>query len=78
MGTFADRPWMDLHWWETGAAIGSQLSVLALIAAAADPATCEGRVRAIERAYFPWIGALSTLLDSVVISTPTGRRTSGA
>ncbi len=59
-------PGSDLHWWETGAAIGSQLSVLALIAAAADPATREGRVRAIERAYFPWIGALSTLLDSVV------------
>jgi tetraprenyl-beta-curcumene synthase len=59
-------PGSNLHWWETGAAVGSQLFVLALIAAAADPATCVERVKAIERAYFPWIGALSTLLDSVV------------
>ncbi len=59
-------PGSALHWWETGAALGSQLFVLALIAVAADPATSSERVRAIERAYFPWIGALSTLLDSVV------------
>jgi hypothetical protein len=59
-------PGSNLHWWETGAAVGSQLFVLALIAAAADPTTCAERVDAIERAYFPWIGALSTLLDSVV------------
>jgi tetraprenyl-beta-curcumene synthase len=55
-----------LRWWETGAAMGSQLSVLALIAAAADPTMRVERARAIEHAYFPWIGALSTLLDSVI------------
>jgi tetraprenyl-beta-curcumene synthase len=55
-----------LQWWETGAAMGSQLAVLALIAAAADPAMPVERARSIERAYFPWVGALSTLLDSVV------------
>jgi tetraprenyl-beta-curcumene synthase len=59
-------PELGLHWWETGAAVGSQLVVLALIASAADPATQPERVAAVERAYFPWIGALSTLLDSVV------------
>jgi tetraprenyl-beta-curcumene synthase len=59
-------PGTGLHWWETGAAVGSQLFVLALIAAAADPTTRPERVAAIEQAYFPWIGALSTLLDSVV------------
>jgi tetraprenyl-beta-curcumene synthase len=59
-------PGSNLHWWETGAAVGSQLFILALIAAAADPSTGTERVTAIERAYFPWIGALSTLLDSVV------------
>jgi tetraprenyl-beta-curcumene synthase len=59
-------PGTNLHWWETGAAVGSQLFVLALIAAAADPTMRAERVTAIEHAYFPWIGALSTLLDSVV------------
>ena len=32
-------PGIDLRWWELGAAMGSQLSILALIAAAADPTT---------------------------------------
>ena len=59
-------PKIDLRWWETGAALGSQLSILALIAAAADPTTQVEQAKAIESAYFPWIGALSTLLDSVV------------
>ena len=71
-------PGSNLHWWETGAAVGSQLFVLALIAAAADPTTCTERVDAIERAYFPWIGALSTLLDSVVDQRLTEPKTSGA
>jgi tetraprenyl-beta-curcumene synthase len=59
-------PGTDLHWWENGAAAGSQLSVLALIAAAADPTMGPERATALERAYFPWIGALSTLLDGVL------------
>jgi tetraprenyl-beta-curcumene synthase len=59
-------PGIDLRWWELGAAMGSQLSILALIAAAADPTTSPERAREIEHAYFPWIAALSTLLDSVV------------
>ncbi|MGA9284395.1 MAG: DUF2600 family protein [Solirubrobacteraceae bacterium] len=57
---------IDLHWWEVGAAAGSQLSVLSLIAAAGDPAMCPERAIALERAYFPWVGALSTLLDGVI------------
>ena len=57
---------IDLHWWELGAAAGSQLSVLSLIAAAGDPAMCPERAIALERAYFPWVGALSTLLDGVI------------
>lgn len=59
-------PGIDLRWWELGAAMGSQLSVLALIAAAADPTTSPEHASEIEHAYFPWIAALSTLLDSVV------------
>jgi tetraprenyl-beta-curcumene synthase len=55
-----------MYWWETGAATGSQLLVLALIAAAADPEMHAREALAIEEAYFPWIGALSTLLDDVI------------
>lgn len=55
-----------LRWWETGAAAGSTLSLYALIASAASPSLERGVVAAIERAYFPWIGALHTLLDSLV------------
>lgn len=59
-------PGLDMQWWETGAATGSQLSVIALIVAAADPSMREEHATAIEQAYFPWIGALSTLLDGVI------------
>jgi tetraprenyl-beta-curcumene synthase len=55
-----------LAWWETAAAGGSSLEVHALIAAAASPTLRERDVAAIEAAYFPWIGALHSLLDSLV------------
>ncbi len=55
-----------LQWWETAAAGASSLAVLALLAAAADPQLSPGDIAAIERAYYPWIGALHTLLDSLV------------
>ncbi|HKG39203.1 MAG TPA: DUF2600 family protein [Conexibacter sp.] len=55
----------DADWWELAAAGSSSLAVLALIAAAADPATTAATAEQVRRAYFPWIEALSTLLDSV-------------
>jgi tetraprenyl-beta-curcumene synthase len=55
-----------LHWWETAAAAGSSLPVHALIAAAADPHLSAREAEAVAAAYFPWIGALHSLLDSVV------------
>lgn len=55
-----------LHWWETAAAAGSSLAVYALVAAAADPSLDGERVAAIQAAYFPWIGSLHSLLDSLV------------
>jgi tetraprenyl-beta-curcumene synthase len=55
-----------LRWWETGAAAGSSLSVFAALAAAADALVGPGQALAIDTAYFPWIGALHTLLDSLV------------
>lgn len=59
-------PGTQLRWWETGAAAGSSLSIFALLAAAAEPTLQAGHAAALERAYFPWIGALHTLLDSLV------------
>lgn len=56
----------DLAWWEVAAAAGSSLTVFALMALVSRPGADSSRVRAIEQAYFPWIGALHTLLDSLV------------
>jgi tetraprenyl-beta-curcumene synthase len=56
----------DLHWWEVAAAGASSLAVLALLTSASEPALAPRAVRLIERAYFPWIGCLHTLLDSLV------------
>jgi tetraprenyl-beta-curcumene synthase len=55
-----------LRWWESAAAAGSSLGIYALIAAAATPGFSRADARRLERAYFPWIGALNSLLDSVV------------
>jgi tetraprenyl-beta-curcumene synthase len=56
----------ELSWWEVGAAGGSSLAAFALFAAAADPRTVPAHAVAIDEAYFPWIGAVNSLLDSVV------------
>lgn len=55
-----------LAWWEIAAACGSSLEVHSLIAAAAVPSLRVADVTSIEGAYFPWIGALHSLLDSIV------------
>jgi tetraprenyl-beta-curcumene synthase len=52
--------------WETAAGAGSTLTVLALIASAADPLLARSAASEIENAYFPWIGSLHSLLDSLV------------
>lgn len=59
-------PGSDLSWWETSAAAGSSLGVHALIALAAQPRLDRAGLDAVDRAYFPWIGALHSLLDSLV------------
>jgi len=59
-------PGSGLRWWEAAAAGGSSLGVYALIAAAARPAVDTVEIAALERAYFPWIGALHSLLDNLV------------
>jgi tetraprenyl-beta-curcumene synthase len=52
--------------WEMAAGAGSTLTVLALIAGAADPLLGESGAHEIEDAYFPWVGSLHSLLDSLV------------
>lgn len=59
-------PRSGLHWWETGAAAGSSLSIFAAIAAAADIRVGPCEAAAIDAAYYPWIASLHTLLDSLV------------
>ncbi len=53
-------------WWEVAAAAGSSLSVHALLAAAASPELTAQEIATIEAVYFPCIGALHSLLDSLV------------
>jgi tetraprenyl-beta-curcumene synthase len=73
-GTELLRDWGDAHtppgsglqWWETAAAGGSSLGVHALIALAARPGVLPAEIRAVDDAYFPWIGSLHSLLDSAV------------
>jgi tetraprenyl-beta-curcumene synthase len=55
-----------LRWWETAAGAASSLTVFALIAAAAQPVLEADEAAATEGAYFPWIGALQLLLDSMI------------
>ena len=55
----------DARWFEIAAAGSSSLAVLALLAAAADPRTSSASAERTRSAYFPWIEALSTLLDSL-------------
>ena len=59
------RPNGELCWWESAAGAGSSLSVYALIAAAAGPQLSSSEAAAIDAAYFPWVGALHSLLDSM-------------
>jgi tetraprenyl-beta-curcumene synthase len=55
-----------LDWWQTAAAAGSSLAVHALIATAGRSDVTRRDVEAIGAAYFPWVCALHTLLDSLV------------
>lgn len=59
-------PGTGLQWWETAAGAASSLSVFALIAAAAQPSLSASETAAMQDAYFPWIGALHVLLDSLI------------
>jgi tetraprenyl-beta-curcumene synthase len=55
-----------LSWWEAAAGASSTLSLLALMVAAARPATTPEDARRIAAAYRPWVEALHSMLDSTV------------
>jgi tetraprenyl-beta-curcumene synthase len=65
-GSTLAPPGSGLRWWEAAAGGASSLAVFALIAAAARPALSAAETRAMHDAYFPWIGALHVLLDSLI------------
>jgi tetraprenyl-beta-curcumene synthase len=58
----------ELRWWEAAAGAASSLSVFALIAAAAQPRLGARETSCLEHAYFPSVGALHVLLDSLIDS----------
>lgn len=59
-------PETDMQWWEMVAAAASTPALGALVALAAQPGAAESDFLATEAAYFPWVNALNTLLDSLI------------
>jgi tetraprenyl-beta-curcumene synthase len=53
-------------WFELSSAASASLTVHALLALAAESPSSESEIDAVLRAYFPWIAATSTMLDSYV------------
>lgn len=56
----------EVRWFEIAAAAGANLAIYALFALAAEPHCCQAEITATYRAYFPWTGALATMLDGFV------------
>jgi tetraprenyl-beta-curcumene synthase len=61
----AGPPGCERAWWEIAASAGSSLLVHALIATAAQPGLNPALAPGLQDAYFPWLGALHSLLDSL-------------
>jgi tetraprenyl-beta-curcumene synthase len=69
------KRWADEHfpnrqegtsWWEITGAASAPLTIHALLALAAEPACTETEITAAHAAYFPWLSAATTMLDSFV------------
>jgi tetraprenyl-beta-curcumene synthase len=56
----------EVAWFELAAAAGANLAIYALIALAAEANCAPDRIEDTYRAYFPWMGALATMLDGFV------------
>jgi tetraprenyl-beta-curcumene synthase len=56
----------EAAWFELAAAAGANLAIYALFVLAADSGCTTARIANTYRAYFPWAGALATMLDAFV------------
>jgi tetraprenyl-beta-curcumene synthase len=56
----------EVSWFELSGAASASLTVHALLALAAESVGSESEIKAVLGAYFPWISATSTMLDSYV------------
>lgn len=56
----------DVEWFELSGAASASLTIHALLALAADPPDAGSAVEQVRCAYFPWISAATTMLDSYV------------
>lgn len=59
-------PGSEMPWWELSGAASAPLSIHVLLALAAEPACCAERIESVHAAYFPWVAAATTMLDSYV------------
>jgi tetraprenyl-beta-curcumene synthase len=57
---------LDVDWFELTAAASASLTIFALLALGAEPSCSESDIEHIRNAYFPWISATATMLDSYV------------
>jgi tetraprenyl-beta-curcumene synthase len=64
----------EVAWFEVAAAAGANLAIYALFALAAEAHCSPDRIEDIYRAYFPWTGALATMLDAFVDQFDDARR----
>jgi tetraprenyl-beta-curcumene synthase len=55
---------VELAWWERTGGASAWLTVLALLALAAEPAATHDHGRGVYAAYLPWISLAGTMLDS--------------
>jgi tetraprenyl-beta-curcumene synthase len=62
-------PEHGVTWFELTGAASASLTIHALLATATDPRCTERDAERIARAYFPWISAATTMLDSYVDQT---------
>ena len=53
-------------WWELSGAASAPLTIHALLALAAEPACSKSEIDSTYAAYFPWLSAATTMLDSYV------------
>jgi tetraprenyl-beta-curcumene synthase len=53
-------------WWEISGAASAPLTIHALLAIAAEPACSDTEIARTYAAYFPWLSATTTMLDSYV------------